>query len=249
MRVAYASSKIGLFEKAKEYLREVELGFPQEKLKHPEYAALLRKKTEVTLDSFEFNWPGDENNVQEILSKANSDLIRAEKIISNSLGTKHQQFAEIKKEQARLNILMGNYDDACREINLAIPNVPHHLKAEFFLVKSDAEKKLGLTTAQKESLERAEKIFRKTFGADHPMLAFTLQKLCTANLDLEKIQNALEYFEISGRACERVERNLKKQRDSCATDFLKSYNTDVHPIVKRQTLLDQRIRRNQGAWQ
>ena len=57
--MAYACSKLGLSDMAEEYLKEVELGFPmgQEIRSHPEFAALLRKKTEITLDSFEFNWP------------------------------------------------------------------------------------------------------------------------------------------------------------------------------------------------
>lgn len=251
VRVAYACSKIGLFDKAKEYLMEVELGFPKEKIAHPEFAALLRKKTEITLDSFEFNWPSDEKKVQEILSKANTDLIRAEEIVSNSLGCKHQQFAVTKKERARLNILMDNNKDAYDEICLAlnvIPKVCHHSKAEFSLIRSDVEKKLGLNTAQKESLETAENIYRKAFGENHPMVAFTLQKLCTTNLDLESIQNAYKYFEASEQACETLKKNLSEQRDSCDADFLKKYKIDAHPIIKRQQLLDKRIRRNQGAW-
>lgn len=230
---------------------EVELGFPQEKMAHPEFAALLRKKTEIILDSFEFKWPLDEKKVQEMLSKAKADLIKADQIVSNSLGCKHQQFAVTKKERARLNILMGNHKIAYDEILLAlnvIPNVCHHLKAEFSLIRSDAEKKVGLNTAQKESLETAENIYRDNFGDNHPMVAFTLQKLCTLNLDLDHLQNAYKYFEASEQACETLKTNLTEQRDSSNIDFLKNYSVDAHPIVKRQQVIEKRIRRNQGAW-
>lgn len=252
VRVAYACSKIGLFDRAKEYLREVELGFPLEKITHPEFAVFLRKKTEITLDSFEFSWPLDEQNIQEILSKANTDLVRAEEILSNSLGRNHRQFALIKKEIARLKILMGFNKIAFDEIRLAlkvlIPDVSHHLKAEFSLIRSDAEKKLELNMAQEESLKAAKTIYRQTFSDHHPMVAFTLQKLCTTYLDLESPQIGYKYFEKSEKACEILKTNLREQLDSCHSDFLKKYNIDTHPIVKRQRLLAKRISRNQGAW-
>lgn len=116
VRFGCACSKLGLFEEAVEYLMEVELGFPAEKRSSPEFAAFLRKKTEITLDSFEFNWPLDEAAVQGIFSKAKADLITAEEIVCNSLGCKHRQFALTKKERARLNILMGNHKDASLRI-------------------------------------------------------------------------------------------------------------------------------------
>lgn len=252
MRVAYACSKIGLLNKAKEYLWEVELGFPLEKITHPEFAAFLRKKTEINLDSFELSWPLDEQNVQEILSKANTDLVRAEEILSNSLGRNHHQFAVTKKEIARLKILMGCPKIAYDEIRLALrmltPNVSHHLRAEFSLIRSDAEKKLGLNMAHKLSLEVAKTIYGKTFGDNHPMVAFTLQKLCTTYLDLESPQTAYKYFEESENACEMLKTHLREQLDRCHSDFLKNYNIDTHPIVKRQQLLAKRIMRNKGAW-
>lgn len=251
VRVAHACSKIGLFDKAKEYLREVEFGFPEEKISHPEFAAFLRKKTEITLDSFEFNWPSDEQNVQEILSNANTDLLRAEEIVLHSLGSKHQQLAVTKKEKARLNILMGNNRIAYDEIRSAlsiIPNVCHYLKGDFSLIRGDAEKNLSLITAQKMSLETGENTYRKAFGDNHPMVAFALQKQCILYIDLKCVQNAYKYFDASEQACEILKRNLREQLDSCNTDFLSNYNIDKHPILKRQESLAKRIMRNQGAW-
>lgn len=254
MRVAYACSKIGLFGVAKEYLREVELGFPLQNKTHPEYAAFLRKKTESTLDSFEISWPLDYLNVQELLWKADTDLIRAEEILSNSLGRNHQQSALTKKEIARLKLLMGfkeispAYDQILSALKLLIPNVSHHLKAEFLLIRSDAEKKLGLNMAQKLSLEEAETIYRQTFGDNHSMVVFTLQKLCTAYLDLENTQTAYKYFKASEKACEVLKTNLREQLDNCNSDFLKNYNINTHPIVKGQQLLVRRMARNHGAW-
>lgn len=252
MRVAYACSKIGLFDVAKEYLREVELCFPKEKVTHPEFAAFLRKKTEITLDSFQVSWPLDDLNVQKILSKADTDLVRAEETLSNSLGRNHRQSAVTKKEIARLKILMGFNEIALKEIRSAlkvlIPNVSHHLKADFSLIRSDAEKKLGLNMAQELSLKEAETIYRQTFGDNHPMVVFTLQKLCTSYLDLENPPKAYEYFKASEKACEVLKTNLREQLDSCQSNFLKNYNINTHPIVKRQQLLAKRITRNQGAW-
>ena len=253
MRVAYACSKMGLFDAAKEYLREVELCFPKEKVTHPEFAAFLRKKTEITLDSFEsVRWPSDELNVQKILSKADTDLVRAEEILSKSLGRNHRKFAVTKKEIARLKILMGFHEIALKEICSALkvlsPNVSHYLKADFSLIRSDAEKKLGLNMAQELSLKKAETIYRQTFGDNHPMVVFTLQKLCTSYLDLENPQKAHEYFKASEKACEVLKTNLKEQLDSCQSNFLKNYNINTHPIVKRQQLLAKRVMRNQGAW-
>ncbi|KAL9972982.1 hypothetical protein ACROYT_G019383 [Oculina patagonica] len=102
VRVAYACSKIGF----------------------------LTKQKNISW-SFEFNWPSDENKVREILSKANTDLIRAEEIVSNSLGCKHQQFSVTKKERARLKSLMDNnkdaYDDICLALNV-IPKVTLHIR-------------------------------------------------------------------------------------------------------------------------
>ena len=249
MRLAYSCSKIGLFDMAEQYLREVELCFPKGKKIHPEFAAFLRKKTEVTLDRFEVSWPLDDQNVQKILSKADTDLVRAEEILSNSLGRNHRQFAVTKKEIARLKILMGFNEIALKEIiKVLIPNVSRHLKADFLLIRSDAEKKLGLTIAQDLSLKEAEAIYRQTFGDNHPMVVFTLQKLCTAYLDLENPQKAYEYFKASEKACEVLKTNLREQLDSCQSDFLKNYNISTHPILNCQRLLDRRFTRNQGAW-
>ena len=237
---------------AKEYLREVELCFPKEKETHPEFAAFLRKKTEVILDCFELSWPLDGQNVRKILSEADKDLVKAEKILSNSaLGRNHRQIAMTKKEIARLKILMGSNEIALKEMEVLIPNVSHHLNADFALIRSDAEKNLGLNMAQYQSLKEAEAIYRQNFGDNHPMVVFTLQKLCTAYLESPKIENpqkAYEYFKASEEACEVLKTNLREQLDSCQSDFLKNYNINTHPIVKRQQLLNKRFTRNQGTW-
>ena len=81
LRIAYACSKLGLFSKAKEYLKGVKLGFSEEDLAHPEYAVFLRKKTEIALDNLEFSWPKDEEGVQEIFTEAGRDLNKADEII------------------------------------------------------------------------------------------------------------------------------------------------------------------------
>ena len=256
VRVAYACSKLGLFEEAVEYLMEVELGFPAEKRSSPEFAAFLRKKTEITLDSFEFNWPLDEAAVQGIFSKANTDLIKADEIVCNSLGRKHRQFALTKKERARLNILMGNHKDAYDEILSALkidPQSCNYLTADLYLIKSDSEKELNMTDAQKECLQTAENIYRNVFGDDHPTVAFTLQKLCTTYLDLAQKRSRCKkeghkYFEASERACEVLQNNLEQQLPGTQTDFLRNYSVDKHPILKRQQLLAKRIRDDQGAW-
>ena len=252
MSVAYACSKIGLFDMALEYLRRVEICFPKEKETHPEFAVFLRKKTEVTLDSLELSWPLDDQKVQKrILSEADTDLVRAKEILSNSLGRNHRQFALTKKEIARLKILMGSNEIALKEMEVLIPNVSHHLNADFSLIRSDAEKNLGLNMAQDQSLKEAEAIYRQNFGDNHPMVVFTLQKLGTAYLENPKLENpqkAYEYFKASEEACEVLKTNLREEIDSCQSDFLKNYNINAHPFVKRQQLLNKRFTRNQGAW-
>ena len=253
MSVAYACSKIGLFDIAEQYFSRVEICFPPKKETHPEFATFLRKKTEVVLDSLELNWPLDDQTVQKILSQADTDLARAEEILSNSLGRDHRQFALTKKEIARLKILMGFNEIALKEMEVLIPNASHHLNADFLLVRNDAEKNLGLNmTAQDQSLKQAEAIYRQTFGDNHPMVVFTLQKLCTAYLVNPKLANtikAYEYFKASEEACQELRTNLREQLDSCQNDFLGNYNINTHPIVERQQLLNKRFTaRNQGAW-
>ena len=250
MRVAYVCSKIGLFDVAKKYLKEVEIYFPKEKETHPEFAAFLQKKTEITLDSFEVNPPSDDQNVQKIFSEADKDLVRAQEILSNSLGRNHRQFAMTKKEIARLKILTGFNVIALQEINSAlkvlIPTVSHYLKADFSLIRSDAQKNLGLIMPD-QPLKEAETIYRQTFGDNHPMVVFTMQKLCTTYLDLDDPQKAYKYFNASEKACEVLKKNLREQLDCCQSEFLKNYNINTHPIVKRQKSLAKKIMRNQGA--
>ena len=257
---------------AEEYLKEVELGFPmgQEIRSHPEFAALLRKKTEITLDSFEFNWSLNEVGVQEKLSQANKDLLQAEEILSYPFRCK-QQIALTKKEKARLSILMGNYGNAYNDIRSALNILPRYcdyLKADFSLIRSDAERGLNLVNRSKVSLETAENIYRNIFGDDHPMVAVTLQKQCSLHLDFEHKSNtgkneAHKYFEASHQACEVLKsnleqqrtviqteflKNLEQQRTVIQTEFLKNYSFDQHPILKRQKSLHKRLTRNHGAW-
>ena len=255
--MAYACSKLGLFDMAKEYLREVELGFPirQEIRSHPEFAVLLRKKTEIALDSYEFHWPLNEVDVQRILSQANEDLLQAEEILSSSFQFK-RQIASTKMEKARLSILMKNYGKAYDDIRSALNNLPRYcdyLKADFLLIMSDAERGLNLVNRSKVSLETAENIYRNIFGDDHPMVAVTLQKQCSLHLDFEHKSNtgkneAHKYFEASHQACEVLKSNLEQQLAGVQTDLLRNYSFDQHPILKRQKSLHKRLTRNQGAW-
>ena len=258
VRVAHACSKIGHFKKAREYLKEVELGFPKEKLDHPEFASFLQRKTEITLDSFEISWPLDEERVQQIKAEAQSDLLRAEEILDKSLGCNHQQYAVVKKEKARLNIHMGHYqvayDEICSALNIILNHcnqrrqVGHYLKAEFSLIRSDAEGKLALNSGQKESLKTAKDIYRNALGNNHPMVAFTLQKLCIRYLELECLKDADKYFEESENICQILRKDLQSQLDSSNSDFLVEYKLDSHPILKGQQRLLTRITRNHGAW-
>ena len=256
VRVAYACSKLGLSEMAETYLKKAELGFPegQEIRSHPEFAVLLRKKTEIILDSYEFHWPLDEMGVQEILSQANEDLLQAEEILSSPFRYE-QQIALTKKEKARLSILMGNYgsayDDICSALNI-LPWYCHYLRADFSLIKSDAERGRNLVNRSKESLEIAEHIYQKNFRGDHPVIAVTLQKQCSLHLDFEHKSNtgkneARKYFEASHQVCEVLKTNLKKQLADVQTEFLKNYSFDRHPILKRQKSLHERFTHNQGS--
>lgn len=227
-------------------------------MRHPEFASFLQKKTEITLDSFETKCPLDEKSIQEIMSKAQHDLLKAERILVKSLGCNHQQYAVLKKEQARVNIIMGNYKAAYKEICSALKKIPHvchqkpknehYLKAEFSLIRSDVERKLDLTSGQRESLKTAESIYRNAFGDNHPMLAFTLQKLSARYFDLGSQKEADKYFEESEKICAVLKRDLQEQLKYCFSDFLIQYNLDNHPILRRQQRLTRQLRRNQGAW-
>ena len=211
------------------------------------------------MDSLEVNWPLDEESIQKITSAAKFDLLKAEEILKISLGCNSQQYALIKKEQARLNIIMGNYESAYKEIRTALdeivniclrrPESGHHLKAEFSLVRGDAEGKLELMSGQKESLTTAESIYRNCFGDNHPMVASTLQKLCVRYLEVKNLKEASKYLEESGNICAVLKRGLQEQLASCNSDFLIKYNLDAHPILKRQLQLEKKIRPPQGAWQ
>ena len=257
VRVAHACSKLGLCDNAEKYFKEAELDFPegQEIRSHSEFAVLLRKKTEIILDSYEFRWPLDEVGVQEILSQANKDLLRAEEILSHPFRFE-QQIALTKKEKARLSMLMGNYCSAYDDIRSALNILPRYcdyLKADFLLVKSDAERGRNLANRSKESLETAENIYQNTFGDDHPVIAVTLQKKCSLHLDFEHKSNtgkneAHKYFEASHQACEVLKSNLEQQLAGVQTDFLKNYSFERHPILKRQKSLHKRLTRNQGSW-
>ena len=257
VRVAHACSKLGLCDNAEKYFKEAELDFPegQEIRSHSEFAVLLRKKTEIILDSYEFRWPLDEMGVQEILSQANKDLLRAEEILSYPFRFE-QQIALTKKEKARLSMLMGNYCSAYDDIRSALNILPRYcdyLKADFSLIRSDAERGLNLVNRSKVSLETAENIYRNIFGDDHPMVAVTLQKQCSLHLDFEHKSNtgkneAHKYFEASHQACEVLKSNLEQQLAGVQTDFLKNYSFERHPILKRQKSLHKRLTRNQGSW-
>ena len=254
VRVAYACSKIGLSNKAKEFLKEVELGFPYENMTQPEFAAFLQKKTEITLDNLEIIWPSDAESIREIHSKAETDLKEADEIIQQSFGSNHQQCALVKKEKARLYVLMGHHQIAYNEILSAqniITNVCYHkpdLEAELSLIRADIQGKLQLTSGQKESLKTAENIYRNDSGNNHPVFATTLQKLCSKYLELERLKEAEKYLEESDKICETLKRDLQGQLNTSNSDFLINYKLDTHPVLKRQQLLARKIRRNPGAW-
>ena len=255
VRVAYACSKIGFFDKAKECVMEGELGFPDDKKNHPEFAAFLRKKTEIHLDSFEIKWPSNEEGVEKI----KSDLLRAEEIMKTSLGCENQQYALIKKEQARLNIIMGDYNTAYGQIGGALDiirkacyqkqDIGHNLTADVLLIRSDAGGKLRMNDLQKESLKKAEKIYRKVFGNNHPMVALTLQKLCIMYQGRGNKNEAQRYLEESEEICEILEKDLQEQLDKSKCDFLVKYKLEKHPILKRQQQITKKITSTLGAWQ
>ena len=207
MRIAYACSKLGLFNKAKEYIKEVELGFSQKNIAHPEYAVFLRTKTEITLDNLEFSWPKDKEGVRKMITEAETDLNRADVLIQHSLGCDHQQYAFLKGEKARLCILMGHYEKAYNEIQSALSIITKNyqkrdIEAGFLLIRADAGGKLQLSCAHEESLARAEKLYEEAFGDNHPMVATTLQKRCQKNIDLKDLSRAEEDLAASNKICE-----------------------------------------------
>ena len=254
MRIAYACSKLGLFNKAKEYIKEVELGFSQKNMAHPEYAVFLRTKTEITLDNLQFSWPKDKERARKMLSEAETDLNGADVIIQQSLGCDHQQYAFLKGEKARLCILMGHHEKAYNEIHSALSIIAENyqkrdIEAGFLLIRADAEGKLQLSCAQAESLARAEKIYEKVFGDNHPMVATTLQKRCQQNIDLKNLSLAEEDLAASDKICEVHKTSLRRQLDSSCSGFLANYSLDHHPVLKRQQQLNRKIMGGPaGAW-
>ena len=254
MRIAYACSKLGLFSKAKEYIKEVELGFSQKNMAHPEYAVFLRTKTEITLDNLQFSWPKDEEGMRKIMSEAETDLNRADVIIQQSLGCDHQQYAFLKGEKARLCILMGHYEKAYNEIHSALSIIAKNyqkrdIEAGFLLIRADAEGKLQLSCAQEESLARAKNWYEEAFGDNHPMVATTLQKRCQKNIDLKNLSQAEEDLAASDKICEIHKTSLRWQLDSSCSGFLANYSLDHHPVLKRQQQLNRKIMGGPaGAW-
>ena len=253
MRIAYACSKLGVFNKAQEYIKEVELGFSQKNMAHPEYAVFLRTKTEITLDNLQFSWPKDEKGVRKMISEAETDLNRADVIIQQSLGSDHQQYAFLKREKARLYVLTGHYEKAWKEIDYALAIATSYqrrdLEAGFLLIRADAEGKLQLSSGRKESLATADQLHRNTLGNDHPMVATTLQKRCQKNIDQKNLTLAGEYLEASAKICEILKSNLRLQLQSSSCDFLTNYSLDRHPVLKRQRQLERRVRGSPvGAW-
>ena len=254
LRVAYACSKLGLFCKAKEYLKGVELGFSEDNKTHPEYAVFLRTKTEMALDNLEFSWPKDEESSQEIFTEAGRDLNKADEIIQQSLGSDHQQYAFLKREKARLYVLTGYYEKACKEIDYALAIAKNHqrrdLEAGFLLIRADAEGKLQLPSGRKESLATADQLYRNTLGDIHPMVATTLQKRCQKNIDQKYLTLAEEYLEESAKICEFLKSNLRLQLQGSSSDFVTNYSLDRHPVLKRQQQLVRRVLRGSpaGAW-
>ena len=253
LRIAYACSKLGLFSKAKEYLKGVKLGFSEEDLAHPEYAVFLRTKTEMALDNLEFSWPKDEEGVQEIFTEAGRDLNKADEIIQQSLGSDHQQYAFLKREKARLCVLTGHYEKACKEIDYALAIAKGYqrrdLEAGFLLIRADAEGKLQMSNERKESLAAAEQLHRDTLGDNHPIVATTLQKRCQKNIDQKNLTLAEQNLEASAKICEVLKSNLRLQLQSSNSDFLTNYSLDQHPVLKRQQQIERRINHSStGAW-
>ena len=254
MRIAYACSKLGLFNKAKEYIKEVELGFSQKNMAHPEYAVFLRTKAEITLDNLEFSWPKDKEGVRKMMmSEAETDLNTADVLIKQCLGCDHQQYAFLKGEKARLCILMGHYEKAYNEIQSALSIIAKNyqkrdIEAGFLLIRADAEGKLQLSCAQEESLARAGKLYEEAFGDNHPMVATTLQKRCQKNIDLRYLSRAEEDLAASDKICEIHKTSLRRQLYSSCAGFLTNYSLDHHPVLKRQQQLNRIMSGPAGAW-
>ena len=242
MRIARACSKLGLFSTAKDNLRIVELGFPKDKMAHPEYAEILRAKTVITMDNFEFSCPKDE----EGLRQQEPNLNTAEEIIRESFGCDHQQYVFLKGEKARLCLLMGDYDKAYYEITSVLSIIGNDyqkrdLEAISLLIRADAEGQLQLPV-QEESLARAKKLFEEAFGYNHPMVATTLQKQCQRNIDLKNHFQAEEDLAASDKICEIHKMSLRWQLDSSSSGFLANYSLDHHPVFKRQHQLNRKIK-------
>ena len=225
---------------AEQHLKQVDLGFPEKKKTYPEFAVFLRTKTELALDNIEFN----RLDVKEAEKGMEDDLNEGVEIIKNTLGLKHLQCAFLRKERARLYLLIGQYEEAYREI-LKVEDIIKYsaykkpdVHADLLLIKADIESKLELPRGQEKSLQDAERLCRDALGDNHPMLATTLQKLCKRNIELQRLKQATEYLEASDKICENLKTSLRQQLDSSCSDFLTSYSLDQHPVLKRQQQLE-----------
>ena len=241
LRVVQACSKLGLFTVAEQHRKQVDLGFPEEKKTYPEFAVFLRTKTELALDIIEF-YRLDGKEAEEEMQ---NDLNKGVEIIQKTLGCKHLQYAFLKKERARLYLLIGQYQEAYKEI-LSVENIilkysaykKPDVHADLLLIKADIESKLELPRGQEKSLQDAERLCRDVLGHNHPMLATTLQKLCKRNIELRRLKQAEEYLEGSYKICENLKTSLRQQLDSSCSDFLSNYSLDQHPVLKRQQQLE-----------
>ena len=205
----------------------------------------------MALDNLEFSWPKDEEGIQEIFTKAGRDLNKADEIIQQSLGSDHQQYAFLKGEKARLCILTGHYDKACKEIDYALAIAKNYqrrdLEAGLLLIRAGAEGKLQMSNQRKESLAAAEQLYRDTLGDNHPNIAATLQKRCQKNIDQKNLTLAEEYLDASAKICQILKSNLRLQLQSSNSDFLTNYSLDQHSILKRQQQLERRISRSSSG--
>ena len=228
----------------KEYLKQVDLGFPEKKKTYPEFAVFLRTKTELALDKIEFNGLDG----KEAEKGMEDDLNKGVEIIEKTLGLKHLECAFLLKERARLYFLTGQYEKAYKDI-LEVEDIIKYsaykkpdVHAHLLLIKADIENKLKMRKVQEKSLQDAERLCGDCLGANHPMLATTLQKLCKRNIELQRLKQAKEYLEESDKICENLKTSLRQQLDSSCSYFLTNYSLDQHPVIKRQQQLERRVK-------
>ena len=267
-RLAKAYSNLGLHKEAVNIMtviRNTRESIHERNPLHLESAAIQRTSAEILLDYLETGEITDEEDAQSMRSQAQGFLKTAESITIKTVGEGHLHTALIRKEMARVLLMMGEYKEAYKKVTKSLVAVKnacqsedagcnHYLVADIVVLKSDVELKLGLNEEHSDSLQSALKHYKKEFGDNHISVAKTLLKQCYGSFEAGRIQDATNYFMKSEEVCGVLKEDLRKQIEDNKNkvEVLRSYKLDRQfPLFKFQRkieLMQRKHKKPPGVW-